>query len=243
MKNIYQFAGRNVEINALSDVVQRYCAAFCVEGKADFTVTITRSDLAYEREKEETVYGSGDDAQDHSPDERLELVAVYRKIAEKMPEYDTILFHCSAVAVDRLGYLFAAKSGTGKSTHTRLWRELLGDRVVMINDDKPLIRLTERGAFVYGTPWSGKHHLFNNIEAPIKGICFISRGEKNQIENITAEEAYPLMMQQTYLPADSFALMKTFQLIEKLADNTGLYSLSCNMDIEAAEVAYQAMKC
>jgi serine kinase of HPr protein (carbohydrate metabolism regulator) len=69
-----------------------------------------------------------------------------------MPYYDTFLFHGSAIAVDGVGYLFTAKSGTGKSTHARLWRELLGARAVMVNDDKPLLRVTEgRSAAPPGT--------------------------------------------------------------------------------------------
>ena len=64
----------------------------------------------------------------------METLAVYRKMAD----YDTVLLHGSAIAVDDEGYFFTAKSGTGKSTHARLWREMLGDRAVMINDDNRL---------------------------------------------------------------------------------------------------------
>ena len=108
-------------------------------------------------------------------DEYLETLAVYRKIAEKMIDYDTILFHGSVIAVDGIGYLFTAKSGTGKSTHTRLWRELFGERAVMVNDDKPLIKVSENGIIVYGTPWDGKHRLSTNTFVPLKGICFMSK--------------------------------------------------------------------
>ena len=85
------------------------------------------------------------------PDDYLETLAVCRKIAERMPEYDTFLFHGSCIAVDGVGYLFTAKSGTGKSTHTRLWRELLDNRATMVNDDKPLIRIADDGLVIYGT--------------------------------------------------------------------------------------------
>lgn len=75
----------------------------------------------------------------------LEETAVYRKIADKMVDYDTFVFHGSVIAVEGQAYLFTAKSGTGKSTHTRLWREMLGDKAVMVNDDKPMLRVTESG--------------------------------------------------------------------------------------------------
>ncbi len=67
----------------------------------------------------------------------------YRKLAESLLEYGVLLFHGSSVAVDGFGYIFAAQSGTGKSTHARLWRELLGERAVMVNDDK--VRCSTRG--------------------------------------------------------------------------------------------------
>ena len=126
-------------------------------------------------------------------DAYIETLAVYRKIAEQMPTYDTVLFHSSAVAVDGAAYLFAAKSGTGKSTHARLWRELLGDRAIMINDDKPLLRITDAGATVFGTPWNGKHRLGTNGSAPVRAICVLERGVQNNIERIGPKEAYPIL--------------------------------------------------
>ena len=169
-------------------------------------------------------------------------IAVYRKIAEQMPSFDTVLMHGSCVAVDGEGYLFSAKSGTGKSTHTRLWREVFGDRAVMINDDKPLIRIADGGAVIYGTPWNGKHHLGTNCGVPLRAICLLERAEQNCIRRITAAEAYPYLVQQIYRPADAAAMRKTVQLIDRLSGSVALWRLGCNMDPEAARVAYQAMK-
>ncbi|MBR2555280.1 MAG: hypothetical protein IKE94_10500, partial [Aeriscardovia sp.] len=169
-------------------------------------------------------------------------LAVYRQIAEKMPAYDIVLCHGSAVAVDGQAYLFIAKSGTGKSTHTRLWRELLGERAVMVNDDKPLVHVTDAGAVVYGTPWDGKHHLSRNIDVPLKAVCILTRGAENRIEPVTPAEAFPMLMQQVYRPADPASLSKTLNLIEKLAASVSLWRLSCNMELDAARVAYEGMK-
>ena len=178
----------------------------------------------------------------HFSDGYLEMLAVYRKIAEKMPEYDTILFHGSCVAVGGIGYLFTAKSGTGKSTHTRLWRELLGERAVMVNDDKPLIRISDSGAVIYGTPWDGKHRLSTNIAASLKALCVLERAEQNTIRQIMAGEAYPILLQQVFRPIDSTAMSKTLTLIDRLAASVSLWRLGCNIEIEAARVAYDAMK-
>ena len=166
---------------------------------------------------------------------------MYRQIAEKMPAYDTVLFHGSCVAVNGEGYLFTAGSGTGKSTHAYLWRQLLGEKAVMVNDDKPLIRIREDGtAVVYGTPWDGKHRLSTNIAVPLKAVCILERAGENHIVPITKTDALPMLIRQTYRPADSAALAITLTLIDRL--NVPFYRLSCNMDISAAELSYNTMK-
>ena len=143
--------------------------------------------------------------------------------------------------MDGAGYLFTAKSGAGKSTHARLWRELLGNRAVMVNDDKPLLHVNDDGtAIAYGTPWDGKHCLSSNTAVPLKAICILERASENTIREITKQEALPMLIQQAYRPADSAALAKTLALIDRL--NVGFYRLSCNMEIGAAELSYETMK-
>lgn len=242
MTNTYRLAERNIAVSSLCEVVHNLCTQYQSDASPDFTVTITPSDIAFERRKS----AREDEAEGHPvrqfSDAYLETLAVYRKIAEKMPEYDTVLFHGSCVAVDGIGYLFTAKSGTGKSTHTRLWRELLGDRAVMVNDDKPLIRMTDNGAVIYGTPWDGKHRLSANIAVPLKAVCILTRASENTIRPVTVSEAYPMLLQQVYRPMDPTAMAKTLTLVDRLAANVSLWKLGCNMEIEAAQVAYEAMK-
>lgn len=218
-------------MNSLYEAVHKYCAAYISEAPADFSVTTTEDDIGYERARSE-IPGC--------PDGYLEELAVYRKISEKMPSYDTILFHGSVVAVDGVAYLFTAASGTGKSTHAALWRRLFGERAVMVNDDKPLLHVGDV-VTAYGTPYDGKHKLSNRIAVPLKAICILERADKNSIVPVTKAEAYTMLLQQVYRPNDVFALQKTLELVDKMADRVGLYRLCCNMDIEAARVAYDGM--
>ena len=154
---VYRMAERNIGIESLYERVHLRCAPYATQDAPDFVVRITPEDIVRER----ACSAREDELEGRTPrtvsEEYLEELAVYRKIAERMPVYDTFLFHGSAVAVDGWGYLFAAKSGTGKSTHARLWQQLLGDRLIYVNDDKPLIRITRQGALVCGTPYDGKH--------------------------------------------------------------------------------------
>ena len=241
--SLYRIAERIIDIDSIYDVVPRLCKDYSIRcGHVDFTVQTRQPDIELER-----VWNSRDKALKSQTaywpsDSYLETLAVYRKIAEKMPDYDTVLMHGSCVAVDGAGYLFTAKSGTGKSTHTRMWRELLGERAVMINDDKPLIRIMDDGAVIYGTPWNGKHRLGTNISVPLKAICILKRAEENTISPVSATDAYPVLLQQIYRPADPAAMQKTLVLIDKLTRNVKFWQLGCNISLEAAALAYQTMK-
>lgn len=145
------------------------------------------------------------------------------------------------VAVDGEAYLFTAPSGTGKSTHTRLWRERFGERAVMINDDKPLIRMEEGTFYVYGTPWNGKHHLSVNQKAPIKAICLLERGKTNHAQQISPAEAYPGLYRQIYRPQnDRGKMLKTLQLLHKMAESIPLYRLQCDISQDAVRASWDA---
>ena len=238
----YKIADRVVKISSVYDDVHTYCRDYATDELADYSVVTSQEDIEFERMKsrrEEELEG----IPVHSfSDGYLEELAVYRRIAEEMIDHDTILFHGSVIAVDGEGFLFTAKSGTGKSTHTRLWREYFGERAVMVNDDKPLLKIGESGVTAYGTPYSGKHRLGANISVPLKAICILTRAEQNHIERISREEAYPMLLQQVYRPADMLKMSSTLSLVDRLADNVRLYRLGCNMDIEAAKVAYEGMR-
>lgn len=237
----YRFADKVVEITSIYPQVHMFCKDYLCNDPAEIHLAVTREDIDYERQRaQKHASRHGVEYQEHPP-AYLEALSVYRKLAEQLPRFDRILIHGSAIKVDGEGYLFTAPSGTGKSTHTRLWRELFGKRAVMINDDKPLLHITPEGATVYGSPWAGKHFLHTNTSAPLKAICFLEQAEKNEIRRITAAEAFNGLFQQSYRPKDREALLKTMELLETLSNSVGLYRLQCNMAPEAASIAYREM--
>lgn len=236
-----RLAGRVIAVSAQYPSTEAFCRDYLSGSPADFAVSVLPADLELEREMSAGSHkAEGRPVRQYS-DAYLETLALYRKIAERLPAYDTVLFHGSAVAVDGECYLFTAKSGTGKSTHTRLWRERFGPRAVMVNDDKPLLRFTDRGVLVCGTPWNGKHHLSMNLAVPLKAVCLLERGAENRIGPVSFRDAYPLLLQQSYRPADPAMLAKTLALADRLGHTAALYRLKCNMDPEAAAVAYAGM--
>lgn len=176
------------------------------------------------------------------PDGFLESLVVFRKLCEyALTDAQGIIFHCSAISVDGQAYLFTAPSGTGKSTHTRLWRELLKDRAEMINDDKPIIRYIDGDFYVYGTPWQGKHNLGTNTRAKIKAICQIYQSKTNVIVRLAPFKMLSVILNQTVRPTDSADMDKLLTLIDKMLSSVGLYSLGCDISLDAAKLSFETM--
>lgn len=231
-----------VAVRAWHERSRDYCRDYLWDGEPDFSVEITTQDIALEREKSaKTDLAEGVPVRNVS-DAQLEITAIQRKIAEQLFFYNTVLFHGSAVAVDGAAYLFAAKSGTGKSTHTRLWRDLLGERAIMVNDDKPFLSVTSEAIFACGSPWNGKHRLDNNIAVPLRAICILERGEQNCIERITGSEALLMLLQQSNRPARAPMMEKYMELIDEIANRLAFYRLRCNMELDAAALSYHTMR-
>ena len=232
-------AGVSVGITALHESTRDYCQDYLTQNAPDFSVEVTQGDIDRERQlsADEDIL-EGHAVRNHS-DAVLETTAVYRKIVNRLIDYDILLFHGSTVAVDGVAYLFTAKSGTGKSTHTKRWRKLFGDRAVMINDDKPLLKISKDGVLVCGTPWDGKHKLNTNCMVPLKAICVLERGEENHIRQISPSAALPMLMQQSHRPAN---VLKYMDLLDGLTKHVKFYNLHCNMEDEAAKIAYEGMQ-
>lgn len=241
MKAIYKIADHVLELDTLFEDVHGLFSDYRSVEKPEIKIQTNAEDILFERSRSRHSSELEGLAVGTPHDVYLEELAVYRKIAEIMPDFDTILFHGSCVAVGGDAFLFTAKSGTGKSTHTRLWREMLGERAVMVNDDKPLIRVSGGEVTVFGTPYNGKHKLGCNMSARLNAVCILERAEKNSIEPVTADSVYPKLLQQTYRPNDPERLAKTLSLLDEMASNVKLYKLRCNMDISAAKTAYNEL--
>lgn len=233
-RKCYRIADVDMEIAYESPSIAKLCRDYetISQSKPEWSISVSESDIKYEEQKSEEPF----------PREAYESLAIYRKICERVVERDCFLFHCSAVSVDGRAYLFAAPSGTGKSTHTRLWRQYFGERAVMINDDKPLIKIQKDGVYVYGTPWCGKHGLQTNKKAPVQGICVLARGEENTIKRITPLDAYPDLYKQTYRPREQERIVHTLALLKQMAEQVPLYKMYCNISKEAAVMAWDAMR-
>lgn len=234
-------AGQVALVRSLFESTPEYCRAYMTGEEPDFAIETAREDLAFEQEARNAEARQEGFRIRISTDPFLERLSIQRKFAEHLFDHDTLLFHGSTVAIDGQAYLFTARCGTGKSTHTRLWRQVFGDRAVMVNDDKPFLRITEAGVWACGSPWSGKHGLDTNVILPLKGICLLERGPENIIRKAAPQELLERMRHEGYRPLDDGKYPKFLELIDALAEKTPLWCMECNKDPHAAMVSYEAM--
>lgn len=204
-----------------------------------FVVSPSEEDLEYEQ-----IFYSKRNGKDSSlspvSEHVLERMAILRLIAGRIPEYGAILFHGSAIAVDGKAYLFAAASGTGKTTHTNLWLRLL-PQAYILNGDKPFLKLDADGRILAcGSPWGGKERLGRNEILPLGAICILTRASENHIRSLTPQEAQRALLHQVYLP-DGMAGVHTMGMLNRIIRELPLFYLGCNMDPEAARVSIRAM--
>ena len=170
-----------------------------------------------------------------------EWLEIYREISAYIEEHDGILMHGAVIGFEGAAYMFTAPSGTGKTTHISQWKKLYGDKVTVINGDKPIIRNIDGTFYVYGTPWCGKEHLNENTKAPLKGIAIVSRDAENSVERIDASKYLPVLFRQIYFHNTANCISNAMDFLDKMLTQVPLYSLKCNISTDAARVACEAM--
>ena len=155
---------------------------------------------------------------------------------------DTLLLHASVIRHEGAAQLFFGVSGTGKSTHSRLWLENVPGTDLM-NDDNPVIRFTPAGATVYGSPWSGKTLCYRNVQAPVRALVRLEQAPENRIERLTALGAYASVIAAvSTIRWDSAVMDLLVPTVEKAATLIPCFRLGCRPDREAVEVCKNAIE-
>ncbi len=230
---VYQIAGFYIDIEPQYRKLERMCETYRCDSapRVDLCVRVTASDMQAEGDGTAVI-----------PNEERESLAVYRKICAYALAHDAFLMHCAVIEYEGRGYAFSAPSGTGKTTHIRLWQKAFGeDKVTIVNGDKPILRAIDGKIYAYGTPWCGKEGYNVNTRVPLCGLCFLKRGTENGIRRISAEEAVPKLFGQIMV-SDSTNLARQMELADALIQAVPCYLLFCTINPEAAHVAYDGMK-
>lgn len=231
-----KIADETFTIEALTERVAPYFTPYLTDTAGGFVISPTQKDLELMREK---IIDSKADLRMTNPTV-LEFLVIHEKTAREMIKRGVLLVHGSAVVADGNAHLFIAPSGTGKSTHTRLWLSLLGDRAFIINDDKQLIRITDSGAVVYPTPWGQVKVADAGVSAPLKSITVLYRG-KNNISEITETQMFPELFKASLRGETPSETLEIVNLQKKLMSKVSLYKMTCEPTIEAAETAYKTI--
>ena len=157
-------------------------------------------------------------------------------------KYDGFMLHASAVEVDGKAYLFSGPCGMGKSTHTKLWKQIFGARAQVFNDDKPALRREDGRWYAYGTPWCGKDGINQNKRVPLAGICFLKRGQENEIRRLSEKEAIGQVIYQTlhaFKAVQNLDLL--LNLVDRLVREIPVFELKNLPEEAAARLSYETM--
>ena len=238
---VIEIAGAAIKVQPIFASTREYCKKYLTDKAHLFRIDVTREDLAFEQAQLEIEAREQGIRPRKFPEPFLERATILRKTAEFLLNNRTLLLHGSIISMDGKAYLFTAPCGTGKSTHTRLWRQVFGEKAVMINDDKAFLRFTEDGILACGSPWSGKHGLDSNIQVPLQGICVIGRGTENSIVQIAGEDVFSILQEQLLGYTEETDLALADGLLHRLLSQVPVWLLTCNMDPEAAHVSSGAM--
>lgn len=151
---------------------------------------------------------------------------------------DTIPVHTSTITYQGRNVLFLGESGTGKSTHTRLWRENI-EGATLLNDDGPMVRVMDGVAYVYGSPWSGKTPCYKNERYPLAGCVRLSQAPYNKIRKLSVIEAYAAIHPSCPpdFAYDDYLYDGISATLDKLLELVPFYHLECLPDAAAAQLS------
>ena len=225
---IYEIAGLKVEMEPSYARLTQQSTAYASSGTPVMRVEAAPGDLARV-------------ALDTASVEEQEYICCGAAFCRELIGHERFFLHASAVVYEDAAYLFSAPSGTGKSTHTALWRELFPGSYIL-NDDKPVLQPGPEGVTVWGTPFAGKTDLQVNRGVPLKGICFLKQDTENHIRPVTDTEALSLLLNNTWRPKNSHDMALLLDMVEQVMMRTNVYELFCTTESEAAKLSYRMMK-
>lgn len=157
-------------------------------------------------------------------------------------KHGRVVFHSSAMSHNGKGVCFSAPSGTGKSTHTGLWKTHYGDNTEIINDDTPVLYIDSENAVLCGSPWSGKTELNINKAVPLKGIVFLERSIDNRINKIGGLSALRQFFSEAKIPQIPELFNLGVDIAGKILEKTPVYVLGCNISKDAVDLVKNTLE-
>ncbi len=154
--------------------------------------------------------------------------------------HSAVSIHSSTVLKGGKAYMFMGRSGTGKSTHSRLWIEHLG--AALLNDDNPIVRIVDGKALVYGSPWSGKTPCYKDKSAPIAAMVRLAQAPENRFERKSEIEAFAILLPGcSVLRFDRNLYGNLCETLIELAELVCVGEMRCLPDMDAARTCWEGV--
>lgn len=220
----------NILINALYMETRQFFSDFITHGEAMETVNVDYNEIIKYKIK-----------CPNFSDIMCEKAVLKYKIDKLLVNYNVFPIHASSLAYKKCAYLFLALSGVGKSTHSRKWCEAFPEETIMINDDRPYLKLENDTVFAYSHPQAGKHGIYNNVSFPVRVIAKIVRDKDNYVKEVKKTDFFPFMVQQSFTMNDPITTRSVIMLIRRVMDLVSFFEIHCNMDNDAAYVINEQM--
>ena len=230
---VYEIAGLRVQIDNKYEFTTKFCQDYLSEDQTSpVDIIATATDEEFEKEKRS--------AEQNFSDGYIENICLYRSICMQMPAFGRMLMHCSVLEYDGTAYAFLGRSGTGKSTQTKLWLKYLSPTRV-INGDKPILEYANGKFIAYGTPWMGKERWGTKAKAPLKGLCFLEQAKENSVRKLNFSEVSSRLFLQMLIPNDEKNAVATLDIADKIVTEIPAYLLRCDISEEAVEKSFEAL--
>lgn len=232
-----QLAGINLLINTVFQQTRTAFIDFITNEKHDYCINVTIQRINVERRLLQKKY-----PQRKFKDFEIEINVLYRDIPKILIKENVILLHGVLICMEQKGYIFTAPPGEGKSTHAKLWTTVFNKKANIINGDKPLIKLSKKGVYAYGSPWKGKENIGSNKCVKLYSICYLQRGKLNSIEKVEFDtQSLIWLLEQTQIKGLEAYVIDRIKWFKEAAKHIALYYLKCNISEAAVEVAYSGM--
>ncbi|MBE5744602.1 MAG: hypothetical protein E7355_00495 [Clostridiales bacterium] len=229
---IYDIAGLRVDIRNKYDFADTFCREYLADDQsapADIVAVASQEEFLAEKQRNPNF-----------TDGYIENTCIYSDICRKMTLKDRFLLHAAVLEYKGNAYAFLGRSGTGKSTHTKLWLQGI-DGVKMLNGDKPILHYTNGEMIVYGTPWMGKEALGYKGKAPLRGLCFLEQAQENDIRRLSVKEAARRLFPQILHPIQEKQTFNTLGFADALVKKIPSFLLRCTISTEAMQLSFNAL--
>ena len=223
-------AGLTVQMNAKHPFTKDFCKDYLIAPKqADIVATANVCQIAADMK------ASG------AKEDYAESLSLYRSIAEQLPDFSRFVIHGASITFDNKGIIFIAPSGTGKSTHIKLWRKVYKSRVDIINGDKPIIDLSGDTPKIWSSPYAGKENWQKNTCAPLCAVVLLRRAKVDSIQKAQPAKYLSEVISQIYKPQKGGGFAKTVAAADRMFERVPFYILECTPTENAVAVAREGL--